>query len=180
MIFFITVRDLKANKHSIDKYVVCSVYFSNIEKNDNNILLEIIKKTHLIDNLKTNLLIENDVLNCELIDIFTFTNSTLIETCNVTILITTQFKFISQIKFIHPIKINILAHSEIVIFIHRITIFDRDYMFEFKIINLSIYAHIIDSNTITILIRNENDKLIHISKNFRLKNLIELDYLNAS
>ena len=102
-----------------------------------------------------------------MINIFTFTNSTLMKSCNVTILITIQFKFISQIKLIHAIEISISTHFEIVISIHKITIFDRDYMFEFKkIINLSIYAYIINSNTITIFIENENDKLIHIFKNF--------------
>ena len=180
MISFITVRDFETNKHCIDKYAICSMYFSNIDKNDNKILAKITKEIHLMNNLKTNLLIENDVLRPESIDIFTFTSSTFIESCDVIISITMQIRSTSQIRLIHAIKISISANSEIAISIHRITILDRDYMFESKeLINLSIYAHIIDSNTTTILIRNKNDKSIRISRNFRLKNLIELDYSNV-
>ena len=180
MISFITVRDLETNKHCIDKYAICSIYFSNTDKNDNKILTKITKEIYLMNNLKTNLLIENDVLKFESIDIFIFTDSTFIKSCDVTISITIQIRFTSQVRFIHAIKISISANSEIAISIHRITIFDRDYIFESKeLINLSIYAHIIDSNTTTILIRNENDKSIRISKNFRLENLIELNYFNV-
>ena len=180
MISFITVRDLETNKHCIDKYAICSMYFSSTNKNDNKILTKIIKEIHLMNNLKTNLLIENDVLKPESIDIFTFTSSTFIKSCNVTISITMQIRSTSQIRLIHAIETSISANSEIAISIHKITILDRDYMFESKeLINLSIYAHIIDSNTTTILIRNENDKSIRILRNFRLKNLIELDYSNV-
>ena len=180
MIAFITVRDLETNKHSIDKYAICSMYFADTDNDDNAILIEIIRKIHLMNNLKTNFLIENDILNSELIDIFTFTNSAFIESCKIKISITIRAKSALQTRFIHVLEINISARSKIVIFIYKISVSKRDYMFESKkITNLSVYAHIINDNIISILIRNENDKTIHISRNFRLRNLIELDYFNV-
>ena len=180
MIAFITVRDLETNKHSIDKYAICSMYFADTDNDDNAILTEIIRKIHLVNNLKANLLIENDILNPELIDIFTFTNSAFIKSCKIKISITIRAKSILQIRLIYALEISIPTRSKIVISIHKITVSERDYMFESKeVTNLSMYAHIIDDNIISILIRNENDTAIHISRNFRLKNLIELDYSNV-
>ena len=180
MIALITVRDLETNKHSIDKYAICSMYFADIDSDENAILTEIIRKIHLVNNLKTNLLIENDILDSELIDIFTFTNSAFIESCKIKISITIRARSVLQIRFIHALEINISTRSKIVISIHKITVSERDYMFESKeVTNLSVYAHIIDDNIISVLIRNENDTTIHISRNFRLKNLIELDYSNV-
>ena len=70
----IIVRELEVTKHTINKYVCCLMYFAK-EKDDRSMLVEVIKKIHLMKNLKANLLIVNDVLDSELIDISTFTNS---------------------------------------------------------------------------------------------------------
>lgn len=47
MILFIIVRDLKISKHIIKKYACCFMYFAE-KKNDYLILVEVIKKIHLM------------------------------------------------------------------------------------------------------------------------------------
>ena len=144
-------------------------------------LIEIIREILLTNNFKTNFFIENDVLNSKLINIFTFTCTVFINNCDVIVSIIIKTKFISQFRLIHAINTDISTRFEIVISIHKITIFDRDYMFKSKtkMTNLSIYVYIIDYNVILILIRNENDKSIHIFRNFRFENLIELNHFNV-
>lgn len=72
MITSITIQKLKTNKHFTDKYVIVSMFF--FEKNENNTLVKakITREVHLINNLKTNMFIDNDVLKFENFDIFTF------------------------------------------------------------------------------------------------------------
>ena len=41
------------------------------------------------------------------------------------------------------------------------------------------YAHLVDVFTKTIIIRNDNDMSIQISRNFRLKKVFELKYFNV-
>ena len=181
MTSFITVRDLKAAKHSTNKYACCFMYFSKKNENDQSVFVEIIKEIHLIDNLKVNFLIDNDVLDFEFIDIFTFINTIFIESCNVIISIVVKFRSFSQIRSIHTTKENkISSHSELTISIHKIVAFDRDYIFESKkIANFAVYAHLMNNNIKTILVRNDTHKTVQISKNFRLKDLIEIDFSNA-
>ena len=62
MITSITVRELNTMKHSIDKYVIVSMYFFEKNKHDEIVRAKITRKIHFVNNLKTNMLIENDVL----------------------------------------------------------------------------------------------------------------------
>ena len=181
MIFSITIRDLRFTKHSTNKYACCFMYFSEKNENDQSVLVEIIKEIHLIDSLKINFLIDNNVLNLELIDIFTFINTVFIESCNVIVSIIIKFRFFSQTKSVHTTKKNkVSSHSELAISIHKIMTFDRDYIFESKkIANFAVYAHLVNNNIKTILVRNDTHKTVQISKNFRLRNLIEIDFSNA-
>lgn len=62
---------------------------------------------------------------------------------------------------------------------HLIFFHGRDFLFESEVTNFNMYAHVIDSKTKGILLRNEADKPIKISRNFRFERVIELDYSNA-
>lgn len=64
MILSIIVRNLNDIKHRIDEYIIAFMYFSKI-KNEKSIFAKIAREIHLIDNLKTNMLIENDLINLE-------------------------------------------------------------------------------------------------------------------
>ena len=181
MTFSITIRDLRSTKHSTNKYACCFMYFSKKNENDQSVLVEIIKEIHLIDNLKVNLLIDNDVLNFEFIDIFTFTSTIFIENCNVIVSIIVKFRFSSQTKSIHTTKENkVSSHSKLAISIHKIVALDRDYIFESKeIANFAVYAHLMNNNIKTILVHNDTHKTVQVSRNFRLRDLIEIDFSNA-
>lgn len=90
MIFLITVRDLRINKHFTNRYVIVSMYFFNKNKNENIVKTFITREIHLIDDLKTNVFIENDILSSKKFDIFVFTLSIYIGTCDVIILISVK------------------------------------------------------------------------------------------
>lgn len=181
MILSIIVRDLKFIKHFINKYACCFMYFSEKIKNNLSVFVEITKEIHLVNSLKINFLIENDILNFEFINIFTSNNTTFIENCNVIISIIMKFRFSLQTKAVHATKLTtVLSHSKVTIFIYKIVTFERDYIFEFKrIANFAMYAHLIDNDINAIVIRNDNDKSIQVSRNFQLEKLIDIDFSNA-
>ena len=62
MITSIIVRDLEINKHFTNKYVIVSMYFSDKDEKKQAVKAKITREIHLVTNLKTNMLIENDVL----------------------------------------------------------------------------------------------------------------------
>ena len=64
----ITVQSIKSTRYSTDKYVIFNFYISNLVNSQIKII-EIIMKVHLVDNLKTKLLINVDILNSEKMNI---------------------------------------------------------------------------------------------------------------
>ena len=131
MITFITVQDLNAQKHNTDKYAIASMYFADTDDKRRKIKTLITRAIHLIDNFKTNMLIDNNILRSEFIDISTFTKSTYIDSCEITILIRMQIKTFS-VRSICAIKsIVISSLIELTISIYKINAFNNDYIFEF-------------------------------------------------
>ena len=180
MIISITVRELNTTKHFIDKYVIVLMYFSEKNNHDKLVRAKITRKVHFVNNLKANMLIENDVLKSKKFDIFTFTSTVYIESCKVIISIFIKNRFISQSTTIHFIKARIISsHTKINISIHKISLSKRDYFFEFVEINFSIYSHVVDTAISVVLIRNNNVESIKIFKNFRLNKLIEIKHFNV-
>ena len=176
----ITVRDLSTIKHSIDKYAIVSMYFFEKNKNDKIVKTKIIRKVHLMNNLKTNMLIENDVLKLKKFDIFISISSVYIDSCDVIISIFIRNRFVFQSASVHFTKFCIVSsRTEISISIHRISLSDRDYFFEFAEANFSIYCYIVDTITNVVLIRNDKNKIVKISKNFRLNKFVEFEHFNA-
>ena len=56
------VKNLNVIIHNTNQYILISIYVFDIKKNDIKILYRIIREIHLIDNLKTHMLIENDIV----------------------------------------------------------------------------------------------------------------------
>ena len=181
MIISIAVRDLSSIKHQIDKYALITMQFK--EKNNIHKIVQaaIIRKIYLIENFKINLLINNDIFDSKLIDILASANSTYIENCEIIIFILIKIKSKSQQLLIYIIKtLIVIFEFEFLLDIHKIFLFDRDYFFEFvNTVNFSIYAHVVDSNTKAILVRNENIHLIKIFRNFELNVFNEMNCLNV-
>ena len=97
MTFFIFVRDVNSKKHFSNKYVNVFMYFFEVNKNDKSIKIIIIKKIHLINNLKVNMLLNIDFINSKKIDINIFNKIVHIDNCKIIIFLKIRiFKIIVQ------------------------------------------------------------------------------------
>ena len=109
MITLIIVRNLRFNKHSTDQYAIISIYFNKKNKKDEMIRAKITREIHFVNELKVNMLIENDILESELFDI-SMSNSTIyIESCDVIIFITITSHRSMQTRFIYFTKTNFIS-----------------------------------------------------------------------
>ena len=68
MINFVIVREIGFNKHKTSKYVIILLYFPD----ENVIVMLISREIHIVDDLKTNVLININIMILEKIDILTF------------------------------------------------------------------------------------------------------------
>ena len=157
MITFISVRDLDVDKHMTIEYVILFMYFFD-QKNDVTIKAKIIRKIHLIDNLKINMLLSNDVIESKKIDISISNKSIYIDNCEIIASFEVRTsRAIVQIS-VHARKTTVIfSHNELIFSMHyTIVSFDWDYLFESNEFNFSLYAHLIDSIFKHIVVRNEN------------------------
>ena len=63
MITFITIRDLKTDKYIINEYVIVFMIFT--EKNDkkNDVRVMFRREAHIMNNLKINIFMKNEIMN---------------------------------------------------------------------------------------------------------------------
>ena len=181
MITSISVKELDTIKHSTNKYAILSMCFLKINSDDILIKTIIIREIHLVNDLKTNLLINNDIFDSEKVDIFNSTKSIIIDSYGIIISITIRIEIESQIKSIHAVKaFTIFFKFECLISIHHISfLFDKDFFFELVETGLIIYAHLVNLKTFFILILNNRDQSMKIIRNFRIKTIKEFDSLNV-
>lgn len=128
-----------------------------------------------------NILIDNNLLDLKRITINIAKKSTYIESCNTTIEIEIKITRIVVYKYIYTRKVvDILSRLKITILVYYIVIFNnRDFLFKSNNTDLLLYAYIINTKTINILIKNKSNKIVYISRNCYLDRVLELDFLNT-
>ena len=185
MITSFTIRKIVIDQHQTSEYVIASMYFLD-QKNDKIVKIIIRREIHLINNLKINMLIDNDVIDSEKWNIDNEHSKTTIDSCDVTISIDIRRRSSidqSMHKSMHIKKtIIVSSQSEMIISIHYLVdnIFnDRDYLFESNETELILYAHLMNTFIEVILVRNDDKQVVKISRNYRLDYLTEFDYSNA-
>ncbi len=75
----LTIRNIESNVHEFEKYVNFSIYLSS--KDDFTKLIEIHREIHSVENLKINMLIDNDILESKEITINVQSKKTIIRNC---------------------------------------------------------------------------------------------------
>ncbi len=169
----LNVRELRTNKHETWKYIIASIYF--LEKiTQEKFTREVIRReVHLMNDLKVNMLIDNDILESEDIFIDDSKSKTIIVSCNnmiISIEIRTLIKEMIN-KVLHVRFVMIISSRSIAtISIHRFELSSsRDFLFESANLDVFMYAHIIDTSTNAIIAKNESDRLVKIPRNTRLE-----------
>ena len=148
MIISILIRDLNISKYMFDEYVIMNIHFSEINKNKNSVMIKIIRETHLIDNLKVNIIIKNNCIESKEIAVNNVKKTVYIDSCDVIVVADIKIsRIIIQTSVYSRKTVVISSQFEIIISIHYIIISDnRDFLFEsIDQLNLILYAHLIDA-----------------------------------
>ena len=165
---------MKIIKHKINEYVIIFIYIYNKD----NIINEkirtcFIKKVYIINNLKVNIFIENNIDDLKDIIVFIKNYTTYIKNCNVIVFLKIKIIVIVVAKSIHLRKIIvILSKIKFSIEIYHLIVSNKKCFFELKeILNCIAYVHLINAFIKTILFCNEFNISMQISRNYRLKKL---------
>ena len=89
----IFVRDINNSMHNINEYVMIFYFMKEKLSNDSNHLIKFIMKIHLINDFKTNILIDINVIKSQKMNLLFVNNILIIDACkNLRILIDTIIK----------------------------------------------------------------------------------------
>ena len=181
IITFLKIRDLSTHRHESAKYVICDIHLKE-KKNDKSITSVFRREVHLINNLKANMLINNDVIEFENIMINSVKKQTFIINTDVIISIKVKSSKNNIQRFVHIRKTIVISlYIEIVVFINDINLSKiRDFLFEsVDDVNFTLYAHLVNAFTFVVIIRNDHAQSIQIFRNFKLDRISKLNYFNA-
>ena len=151
-------------------------------KNDKSTVSMLRREIHLIDNFKTNMLIDNDVFDSKNVVINSIKRQTFIINTEITIFVNIRSSKTSIQRSIYIRKITVISSQfEIAIFIHHVSFsISKNFLFEsIDDINFILYVHLVNASISVILIRNERNQTIQISRNFRLDRITKLNFSNV-
>lgn len=172
----ITMRGLGSSVHQTSEYVVTLLCFPG----ENFTAVTAPRGVHIVDNLKANILIEMDVMAPEQIDILTSQCRASIGSCGISMPIETRSR--PGRAAAHPMhakkSLMIPPYSQVQIPVHHASLCDRDFIFEPDELNLTLYAHLVDSSMHFILAQNNSNRAVEIPRNFRLGTIQKADFDN--
>lgn len=172
----ITVRGLGSNRHQTSEYVITPLYFPGKDSTARTAPREI----HIVDDLKANILIDMDIMIPKKIDIFVSEAKASIDSCNITVPVEVRTR---GRAITHPVHIKksivIPPRSQVQIPVHHASLPKREFFFEPDQLNLTLYAHLVDSSLSNILAKNDSDQTIKVSRNLRLETVQEADFDNC-
>ena len=144
-------------------------------------LAKISYKAHLTNNLIIKLLISINILIPKKVNIIISKKTSYIRSCKIDIkLKATPKKGIAKSLICVIARIIILPFAFIAILIYYIAIAkDRDLLFELDNTLVILFVQLANKDIKLILAKNDTNKLILLLRNFRLKNLINIDYNNG-
>ena len=170
----IRIRDLGTKKHNACEYTIIPIY---IPDSDSNKIALIRRKIHIVNNLSAKTLIDIDIIKSEEIVLDIDRDFATIESYNslqisMSIMAKgprTDTVIISKARFAIP------AHSLLTIPIKQVDLPpDRDLIFESEQLDtLTLSAHLVDHTLSQVLIRNDTDLPITLSRHTRLSKVLE-------
>lgn len=180
----ITVRGIGTTQHKTDEYAIVPFMFEDTQRGQ-PVLARFWREVHLVDELKANLLIGIDIMGPELVTVDMGQKKVIRGSCNVEIPIEIKTRSRSAQGIQRPIHAQkttvIPGHCVLPVYIHHLYQVpkDRDYLLEPGEVNFGLYAHMVNSETSNVLVQNNSSYPLRISRNFRLRHIIELEYPNA-
>ena len=150
-------------------------------KNDQKITSLFRREIHFIDNLKINMLLDNDIIELENFAIDMTKKHAMINNIDIIISLKIRFLKLTIQRSIHLKKITIISsYVEMIVVVHHVELSTtKDFLFESNDnLNFILYAHLIDAFIKFIVVRNDREFSIMISRNFRLDRIFEIDFFS--
>jgi hypothetical protein len=186
---FVTMRDIDIVIYNCSKYIILDLYIF-----DSKEIAKLTHQTHIVDNLRAKFLMSMNIFIFEEMILNISRRKLILSLCKnleMNIRVTSK-NSVNQIEKIDQKQINRVILAERLISISAMFIitismrtkkclFERDYLFQFisRVLNLKsideVMTHIINAHIAAMQIRNVTDKIVIISRKYRLNRIIEYE-----
>ena len=179
------VRGIGASRHESDEseeFVLTALYILGLDQRGMEVYACVKCKLHLVEGLKANMLIGNNVFYTEVFTINLASASAHILSCGVSIVISAR----SHSQFL---KRNVLANvtifvppkSEALVNFRQISLPDScNFLFQpFSQQHLTLYSHLLDYTSLKILVWNNTEHPIQIPRHYMLGCVTEIPFENC-
>lgn len=153
-------RKIEASKSEFTQFVALFLYFSSENKAGQQVYTSMKCKVHLINGLKVNILVENNILSLERFVINIKKNRTFIKSCRVptSMNVRQHGQFFKKKLLIRNANIILPCPEIIFLLVPIFLLNDRNFIFYLIIqANLTLYTYIIDHITTKILVINTSN-----------------------
>ena len=150
-------------------------------KNDQKITSLFKREIHLVDNLKANMFLNNDIIEFENFVIDMIKKHAIIDNIDIIISLKIRFFKLTIQRSVHFKKITVISsHVEMIVVVHHVELsITKDFLFESNDnFNFILYAHLFDASIKSIIVRNDREFSVMIFRNFRLDRIFEIDFFN--
>ena len=182
MATLLKVRGIRFSKHELDEFVSMSLYFLGIDSTNCPAYAHIHRKLHIVEELKANLLVGNDILAIKRVIIDLGNKSAMISSCQVTISISARPRdHLVRRKVLVDRSLTIPPESEALVqFVYSNLPDDRDFFFNpIPHSHLILFSYILNDSTCRVLVRNVSHQPILLPRHQQLGTLTEVLYYNC-
>jgi len=131
----LNICNLNIYNYKFNKYTIVDFYINNIDKQENSTCVHFRQEIYLVDNLKANIFIDNNILDLEEIVIDFLTKIAFIKSCSVIISIKVKSclynNVVKQLVILQSTTI-VFSNLQILIFIYYNYLSKQDFLFESK------------------------------------------------
>lgn len=178
---FLKVREIGASKHKSGEFAALSLYFPGKNSTGQLVYASLTCEIHLVEDLKANLLIGNDIMSLEGFVIDVKGKNALIGSCGVTVPIDARQReqFLTR-KLLASQETVLSPQSEAMVLLVPMPLPDDcDFLFHPTTqANLTLFTHIVNHQTSKVLVRNASSETLYIPRRHKLGHLIDIAYEN--
>ena len=175
--------------HYIFDYVVFNLYFDDQLIDKTTIIDKFDIEVHLVENLKINIFVDNDVLIVQHVKLNLTQQTMQLNNCqNFVVFINVLTRKKVELKRIIRVKNNVIISIKIIVdvsmFYHDNLSNDRSFLFESQCVEYlndddDVFVHIIDVELNHVMIKNTIDYVVQLFKRVRFDSIIKFNQENC-
>ena len=178
----IKFRGIDASKHESSEFTALSLYFPGKNAVGDLVYAALRCEIHLMEGLRTNLLVGNDIMSLEAMVINLEKKTAIIGTCGISIDENARQRgqFLTK-KLLTNQDSVISPRSEAIISLKNLPLpDDQDFLFHpAPQANLTLYSHIMNYEISKIIVKNASDLLFCVPRRHKLGHLLDMTYDNC-